>query len=169
MLYVYIALLLVLNLLWLFTVVLGLPGNWLIVGSALLFEWWREEEIFSVWVLGGVTALAVAGEVFEFVSGVVGSKKAGGSGWGALGSLFGAIAGAIVGTIFIPIPVLGSILGVCGGAFAGAVIFELLSGRTMDHSLRSGKGAAVGRFLGVSAKLLVGAAIWVIIAVAAFL
>ena len=168
--YVYITSLLLLNTFWLFLVVLGLPGTWLMVLSAAGLYWWQPElDLFSEWTLVAVTGLAIIGEILELVSGVVGSKKAGGSKWGSVGAVVGALGGGIFGTVLIPIPIVGSILGLCLGAFAGAVAAELLlSGRDMGSSLESGKGAAVGRFFGVLAKLSVGVAIWVTIAVAAF-
>ena len=170
--YLYAALLVILNLLWLFLVVVGLPGTWLMVlstaGVAWLASWQLEEEMFSTWTLVIITAIAALGEVLEFISGVLGAKKAGGSGWGSFGALVGGLLGALFGTIFIPIFIVGSILGVCLGAFAGAALFEKLSGRSVDESVRSGQGAAVGRFLGIGAKLALGVVIWVIVAVAAF-
>lgn len=167
--YVYISVLLVLNLVWLFLVVLGLPGTWLMVLSAAGLAWWQPElGLFSRWTLVAAAALAAIGEVLEFVSGALGSKTAGGSTWGAVGGLVGALAGGIFGTVLIPIPIIGSILGACLGAFAGALGTELLIGADMTKSISSGRGAAVGRFVGILIKLSVGAAIYTVIAVAAF-
>lgn len=167
--YVYVTALLVLNLVWLLLVALGLPGNWLMVATTGALQWWRPDlELFTMWTIGATVVLAFIGEIVEFFSGVAGSKKAGGSGWGSVGTFIGAIVGAICGTLFIPVPVLGSILGVCLGAFAGALLFELIGGRTLKRSLKSGQGAAVGRFVGTIFKLGMGVMIWVIIAVATF-
>ncbi|MCH2373536.1 MAG: DUF456 domain-containing protein [Planctomycetes bacterium] len=168
--YVYIAAFLGLNLIWLFLIVFGLPGNWLMVASAAGLLWWKPElDLFNSSTLCVCAGLALVGEIFEFVSGVVGSKKAGGSKWGSVGAIVGALVGAIFGTVLIPIPIVGSILGVCLGAFAGAMLLELVSGRNFGSSFRSGSGAAVGRFVGVMAKLGVGAVIWIVLAAAAFL
>ncbi len=167
--YVYICVLLVLNLVWLFLVVLGLPGTWLMVLSAAGLAWWQPElDLFSNWTLVALAAMAAIGEVLEFISGMVGSKKAGGSTWGSIGGLLGALAGGIFGTVLIPIPIIGSILGVCLGAFGGAMAAEVLTGREMSKSVESGKGAAVGRFFGILIKLSLGVAIYATIAVAAF-
>lgn len=167
--YVYITLLLTLNVLWLFLVVIGLPGTWLMVLSAAGLAWWQPElGLFSRWTLVAVAVLAALGEVLEFASGAAGSRKAGGSIAGTVGALFGALAGGLFGTVLIPVPVVGSILGACLGAFGGAVGGDLLSGRDFDRSIRSGQGAAVGRFYGILGKLAVGVAIWFTLAVAAF-
>jgi hypothetical protein len=138
------------------------------VGSAVLLEWWVDPPLFSVATLVAVTALATVGEIVELISGALGASKAGGSWRGSLGALLGAIAGGIAGTIFIPVPVVGSILGLCGGAFAGTFVLESLGGRSDEESIRIGKGAALGRLLGVLAKLILGAAIWVVLVVAGF-
>ena len=167
--YLVAALLTVVNLFCLFLTALGLPGNWLMVLLAVLAAWWqRDLGLFDRWTLVAVVALAFVAEVVEFFAGAVGSKRAGGTLWGAGGALAGGIVGGIVGTLFIPLPILGTLLGVCVGAFGGAALLELYSGQTMEFSIRSGRGAAVGRLLGVLAKLLFGIAIWLTLAVAAF-
>ena len=169
MAYTYITVLLTLNALWLFLVALGLPGTWLMVLSAAGLAWWRPEfELFSPLFLAALAGLALLAEIIEFISGSMGSKRAGGTRWGSVGALIGAIAGAILGTMFIPVPILGSIIGVCTGAFAGATAFELLGGRPVGESTRAGRGAALGRLVGIVVKLAIGGVIWVAIAIAAF-
>ncbi len=170
--YLFATLLVALNTVWLFLVVLGLPGTWLMVGGTLILAWWRRDAgdgaMFSNPVLVLICVLAGLGEVLEFLAGVVGSKVAGGSRRGALGALLGALVGGIGGTFLIPIPVLGSLLGAGLGAGLGAWGLELHSGREMRAALRSGAGAGVGRLSGATAKLIVALLIWVIIAVAGF-
>jgi hypothetical protein len=173
MTYLCAALLTALNAVWLMLVVLGLPGNWLMLLSTLLVAWWRwgaepGRPMFGMPVLVTICGLALVGELLELLAGMMGSKAAGGSRRGAMGALVGAIVGAIVGTLVIPIPVLGSLLGTCGGAALGAWGLELSGGRTQRASLKSGVGAGVGRFVGTLAKLVAGAAIWIIVAIAAF-
>ncbi len=165
----------VLNAFWLLLVVLGLPGNWLIVATTVAVAWWRwdvdagaGQPMFSQSVLIIIAALALAGEVFEVVAGSVGAKKAGGTHRGAVGALLGAIVGGILGTIFIPIPVLGTVIGTCGGAAIGAWGLELHSGREMGAALKSGAGAGIGRFAGTIGKVMIGALIWALVTVSAF-
>lgn len=167
--------LVLLNTLWLGFVVLGLPGNWLMVLSTLLVAWWQWDAaahggpaLFHLATLIAVVALAVLGEVLEFFAGVAGAKRAGGTRKGAIGALVGGIGGAIAGTLFIPIPVLGSLLGACGGAGLGACLFELSAGRRIEEATRAGVGAGRGRLMGTLYKIFVGVAIWLIVAIAAF-
>jgi len=169
MLYLWSIILILLNSFWLLLVFFGLPGNWLIVISTCLFAWWRaEDNVFSIYTLLAITALAISGELVEFLAGAGGAKRAG-AGWrGSIGALAGAVTGAVIGTILIPIPLLGTLIGACAGAGLGAWGLELAGGRKMQDSVRYGVGAGVGEFLGITSKFILGGLIWLIVAVAAF-
>jgi uncharacterized protein YqgC (DUF456 family) len=167
--YLYAAILLVLNTLGLFLIVLGLPGTWFMVLATALFAWLGQKEgMISVPTLVVLAGLALAGEVVEFAAGAAGSRGAGGSWRGSAGALGGGIAGGILGTFLIPIPVLGSILGACLGAFAGALLGEMSGGKRLEPAIRVGRGAFVGRLLGTVYKLAAGGVIWMVAAVASF-
>ncbi len=167
MLVLYGVVLVVLNACWLFLVVLGLPGTWLMVLTTALLAWWQGG-LFSVYTLIVLALLALIGEVIEFFAGVAGTRQAGGSRWSAVGAVIGGLIGGIVGTGAIPIPLVGSLIGACAGAAIGAFSIELTGGRTMDEAVRSGLGAGKGRFFGTVAKLGIGAVIWLVAAVAVF-
>ena len=158
-----------------FSVVFGLPGTWLIIGLAFLIEvvdrWYLPEndgQTFNWWLLGVCILLALLGEAMEFFSGVLGSKKAGGSKRGMVGSLLGGLLGGILG-LFLPIPG-GSLAGVILGTFGGAVLGELTGPLRpeMRDTLKPATGATLGRILGTLAKLPVALAVWVMLATAAF-
>jgi len=166
MFYAYLVLLLVLDLVWLFLILFGLPGSWLMILSAVLFDWWREEEVFHLGTIGATVALAALGEIAELLGGIAGARRAGGSRRGALGALVGAFIGALLGTPWFP--VVGTIIGLCAGAFLGAVLVESMIGRPAGEAVRAGKGAAIGHFIGVTTKLALGVTIFVVLAVAAF-
>jgi uncharacterized protein YqgC (DUF456 family) len=166
-LYFWSTLLVLLNACWLVLVIFGLPGNWLIVISTCLFAWWwADEEVFSIYALLVITILAVLGELVEFFAGAGGAKRAGASWCGSLGALVGAITGAVIGTFVIPF--FGTIIGACIGAGLGAWGLELSAGRAMKKSIRSGVGAGLGEFLGITTKFALGVIIWLIVVVAAF-
>jgi len=117
MIWMWLVLLIVLNTLWLALVLVGLPGNWLMILTALLFAWWQSEApIFSTVTLVVFCVLGLAGELFEFAAGTVGSKKAGAKIWGSVSAILGGITGAIAGMFLIPVPVIGSLTGACAGA-----------------------------------------------------
>lgn len=169
MIVLFAAVLALVNLLGLLLTALGLPGNWLMVLCTALVAWLQQDAgMFSPWTLLTILGLAIVGEVLEFLSGLVGSKRAGGTWRGSTGAILGGILGALLGTALIPLPGLGTLLGACLGAFLGAVTLELAAGRALRFSVRAGRGAALGYGFGVLAKLGVGTAIWLTATTAAF-
>ena len=169
MLYLWLILLILLNAVWLVLVLFGLPGNWLIVISTCLFAWWRwEEGVFSIYTLIAIVVLAVLGELFEFLGGMHGAKRAGASWRGSIAAIAGAVAGAIIGTFLIPVLFLGTVLGACIGAGLATWSLELSRGRKMDESVRCAVGAGLGELFGITAKVTVGIIICLIVTIAAF-
>jgi uncharacterized protein YqgC (DUF456 family) len=169
MLYLLLILLILLNVIWLVLVLFGLPGNWLIVTSTCLFAWWRwEDGVFSIYTLIAIAVLAVLSELFEFLGGMHGAKRAGASRRGSIAALAGAIAGAILGTFIIPVLFFGTVLGACIGAGLGAWAIEVSRGRKMEESVSCAVGAGLGELLGITAKVTAGIIIWLTVAVAAF-
>ncbi len=168
MLYVWITLLLIINAFWLMLVPFALPGNWLIILTTSLFTWWQwGNGVFSIYTLVAVAILALIGELVEFLAGAGGAKKAG-AGWpAALAAIAGAVTGAIMGTLVLPL--FGTIIGACIGAGLAAYFVELAIGKKPEESMRSGLGASVGYLIGSTTKFAIGCAIWLIIAIAAFL
>jgi len=166
-LYLWLAILVLTNGVWLALVPLALPGNWLIVTATLLVAWRQwEKRPFSIYTLVAIFILALLGEVVEFFGGMGGARKSGAGFRGSIGAILGAITGAIIGTAFLPF--FGTILGSCIGAGIGAWSLELTAGRQMAESVHLGFGAGVGQFLGTTAKFAIGVTIWFIVAVAAF-
>jgi uncharacterized protein len=141
----------------------GLPGNWLIVAAAALYAWLvpAESAVAVGWpAVFTLLALAVLGEVVEFVAGALGVTTMGGSRRGAALAIVGSIAGGIVGMfVGLPIPIVGSLVAAVLfggiGALVGAVLGETWKGRDLDASLEIGKAAFVGRLLGTAAKMIV--------------
>lgn len=169
MIYLYAAVLTLLNLVFWLAIPFNLPGTWLMVLLATLVEWWQPGEYMFSWTVISVTAgLAMLGELLEFLLGASGSRQSGGTKRAAALAIAGGVVGALFGTL-LPIPVAGTLAGACLGAFAGSLIGDLWAGRSLIHSVTSGRGAAIGRFWGSIAKMIVGASILVILACAAFL
>lgn len=167
MIYVYVTGLTFLNLIFWVAVLFNLPGTWLMVLLAAVVEWWQPNEFLYSWpVLYLAAGLALLGEILEFLLGARGARRAGGSKRGAVLAIVGGIVGAVMGTPFAPI--LGTLIGACIGAFAGSLLGDLWAGRTMELSIDAGKGAAAGRFWGTMAKMALGGAIVVLLAVAPF-
>ena len=168
MFYVFATGLTLLNLVFLSSIIIGLPGTWLMILAALLVDWLQPgEPMFVPGVLYGSVALAVLGELAEFAFGAAGARRAGGSKRGASLAIVGGIIGAIVGTA-IPVPILGTLFGACAGAFLGSVSGDVWAGHAMDRSVEAGRGAATGRLWGTIIKLALGSVIFVLLAVASF-
>lgn len=157
-------------------VALQLPGAWLLLGVALLVElvdgWWLgpEPTTFGWPVLLGCAAVAGVGELIEFFAGVVGAQRAGASRRGMTGALIGGIAGALLFTFLLPVPLVGSLVGAVAGSFLGALAGETsgLSPRTMQESYGPAIGAAWGRVWGTVGKLAAGLTVWIWLTLAAF-
>jgi len=149
---------------------IGLPGNWIIVAAVALYVWLGPTDgvaAIGMEALGVLVALAVLGEVVEFVAASAGVTKAGGSRRGALGALSGSIVGGVVGLfVGLPIPIVGSLAAalVFGGlgALVGAFMAETAQGRDFDTSLSVGKAAFLGRIVGTLGKMIVGSVMVVV-------
>ena len=146
--------------------VLGMPGNWLVVVLGALCLWLRPVDHLShvAWPpLIVMVAMALLGEILEFVAGALGASQKGGSKRGTALAIVGSIGGAIAGLFFgaaIPIPIVGSLIGslVLGaiGAFGGAIAGERWAGKDWDASIEVGSAAFWGRLLGTVAKAVCG-------------
>ena len=142
----------------------GLFGNWVILGA--IGAAWAITGFthFGGWAMAVLVGLAVLGEVVEAVAAALGARRFGGDRGAALSALVGAIAGAVVGTPMLP--VIGTVAGACAGAFLGAAGHEvLLMRRTASDAAWTGLGAALGRIAGLFAKLAIGIAMLILAAV----
>jgi hypothetical protein len=167
MVYAWAVILVVVNLLWVLTNLLTLPGNWLVVATTLAIGWFVDG-MFSIYTLIVLVGLALLGELLELVAGAAGARKIGGSTLAGFAAILGALAGGLVGAFVIPVPLFGSLIGACAGAFVFSTLAELSLGRSTSDSLRSGRGAAVGRLVASLLKFAVGLLMWVVASIAAF-
>ncbi|MCH2144554.1 MAG: DUF456 domain-containing protein [Phycisphaerales bacterium] len=159
------------------TVLIGVPGTWLMILIALGLEFLQRlwaapgsDWMFPIWVFVVVVLIAGLGELLELVAGAFGAKKGGASRKGMLGALLGGVMGAIIGTFLIPIPLVGSLVGALVGCAGGAILGELNNSKEIElkDTLKPAAGAVVGRVLGTLAKLPCALMVWVILSVSAF-
>ena len=115
---------------------LGLPGVWIIVGSAFLYSLFFDfvPAGGDGWVIAILVALAIFAEVLEFLVGVLGGKKLDVSTGAIICSVVGGLIGAIVG---VPVFLIGSLLGLLLGAFLGALIYELIATKEVGPALKA--------------------------------
>lgn len=136
---------------------IGLFGNWIILG-AVVIAWVATGFEHFGWVgLLFMTALAVLGEFLEFVAAGYGAAKFGGGRGTFFAALVGCLVGAAAFTFFIPIPLIGTLIGACLGAFFAAALYEYIQmERQVHQAMWTGFGAALGKVGGIFAKFLAG-------------
>jgi len=144
-------------------IVLGLPGLWIMVASAVTYNLVVPGDPIGWFTLVAVGVLALVAELLEFSLTGRYARKYGGSrraGWGAI---LGGIVGAMVG---VPVPIVGPIIGAFVGSFLGALIAELTSGSSAGDATRVAKGALIGRVVSTALKIGIGFTIgvWIFIA-----
>jgi uncharacterized protein YqgC (DUF456 family) len=144
-------------------IVLGLPGLWIMVASAVVYNLVVAGDPIGWFTLVAVGVLALVAELLEFSMTGSYARKYGGSrraGWGAI---IGSIVGAVVG---VPVPIVGPVIGAFVGSFIGALIAELTRGSSAGDATRVAKGALIGRVVSTVLKIGIGftIGIWIFIA-----
>lgn len=147
-------------------VLITLPGTWVLLAVVAVLQAWRGELV--EWnTLAWCAGLAIVGELVEFAASALGAAKAGGSKRAALGSIAGALVGAILGTPWL-FPI-GPIVGGSLGAGVGALLAErTIATKTWAHSAKVGTGAAIGRLVATACKSAIAAIVAIIVVYAAW-
>jgi uncharacterized protein YqgC (DUF456 family) len=144
-------------------IVLGLPGLWIMVATAVVYNMIVPGDPIGWVSLIAVAVLALIAELLEFTMTGRYARKYGGSrraGWGAI---IGGMIGAVVG---FPVPIVGPVIGAFVGSFVGALIAELTGGASAGDATRVAKGALIGRVVSTMLKIGIGftIGIWIFIA-----
>jgi len=143
------------------SLVVGLPGTFLIVIAAWVYAWATGFLAVTWTTLGWLLGLAVLAEGLEFASAAVASGSESPSRRVAVSAIVGGIVGGIVGTPFFF--GVGSLLGALAGAFAGATVAASAEGRDTASAMRTGMSAMRGRLLGFIVKAAIGALMLVVL------
>ena len=143
--------------------VFGFPGNFIILADSILFGWYDGFKEVTIKILVVLLALALLGELVEFVLGVLGAKKYKSSNKAIVGSIVFGIIGGILGIPFFL--GIGAVIGAFIGAFVGAFLVEFLLEKKVDRAVKSGWGAFIGRLGGTFFKGAIGIAMIVIVAI----
>lgn len=160
MAFVILALVLALSLV---MIALGLPGLWVMIATAVVYNLVVPPGPISWFTIVGIGILGVIAEVIEFSLSGKFARKYGGSrraGWGAI---IGGMIGAFMG---VPVPILGPMIGAFIGSFIGALAGELSVGSTGGASTRVATGALLGRVVATAVKMAIGCTIasWIVLA-----
>ena len=137
-------------------IALGLPGLWVMIASAVVYNITTGTDAIGWFTLVSVGVLALIAEYIEFTLSAKYARKYGGSrraGWGAM---IGGMAGAFMG---VPVPIVGPLIGAFIGSFVGALVGELSMGSSKKDSARAATGALVGRAVATAMKMGVGCAV----------
>jgi uncharacterized protein len=130
-----------------------IPATWIIWGAALvnaLLTGFKPLDWTFLIVLG---LIGLATTFIDNVAAAWGARKFGGSSAAGWGALIGGILGIFLGPI-----------GFLVGPFAGAVGAEMLvSKRNLEDAIKSGVGTLAGMLGGIGAKLVVHAAMGVLV------
>ncbi len=145
---------------------LGLPGTFVILAGAILYNLITWSWSISFEILFILLGLAILAELIEFIFGLLGAKIFKMSGWTTFGFIAGLIIGAIVG---VPIPVIGSVIGMLVGGFLGAFIVSYIEKNNFKKSLKAGFGAFVIGIGSILLKLVLAVIMIVIFYVTLFL
>jgi uncharacterized protein YqgC (DUF456 family) len=126
------------------TVLPILPGVGIIYGGMIIYGVMTNFEYLDMnfFILQGIACAFILG--VDFVASALGTKAFEGSKHAAKG----AVVGTIIGLVFL------GPLGIIIGPFTGAVAIELLTGRDLKKSLRSGIGTLIGIFGGTVIKIV---------------
>jgi len=146
-------------------IVLGMPGLWIMVASAVTYNLIVPGDPIGWVTLVIVGVLALVAELLDISLTGRYARRYGGSrraGWGAI---IGSIVGAMVG---FPVPIIGPVIGAFIGSFVGALIAEFTGGSSAGDATRVAKGALIGRVVSTVLKIGIGftIGIWIFIAAA---
>jgi uncharacterized protein YqgC (DUF456 family) len=141
---------------------LGLPGTWIIVGLAAIYDWVSHTQTVGATTILGLLVLAGVAEIVEFFLAGRFTRRYGGSRRAAWGAVIGGLIGAVVG---VPVPIIGSVIGAFVGAFLGALVAESSRGTAPTAAVRVATGAFLGRVAAAAVKVGIGCvmAAWLLV------
>ena len=142
--------LLALQLICVFLVIMGLPGQLFSVSFAAGYLFLSHNPVIGWPTILIFGVIGISAEAIEFLGGYFGARKFGKSSkYAAWGAFWGGLAAGVLGTFVIP--VIGTIFGSFAGTFLGALLVE---GKNEPRKgIRAGMGALLGRVIGLSVKV----------------
>jgi uncharacterized protein len=146
-------------------IVLGLPGLWIMVATAVVYNMIVPGDPIGWFTLVAVAVLALIAELLEWSLTGRYARKYGGSRRGSWGAILGGMIGAVVG---FPVPIIGPVIGAFVGSFCVALIAELTGGTSAADATQVAKGALIGRVVSTMLKIGIGftIGIWIFISAA---
>lgn len=121
----------------------ALPGTILVLAGIVLGAWIDDFARVGWFAVGAVAVLAVLAWVMDYVSGMLGAKRAGASRQAIIGAAVGTVAGifmGLVGVLFMPL--------------VGAAVGEYIARRSHHMAVRVGIATWLGLMAGMLAKFV---------------
>jgi uncharacterized protein YqgC (DUF456 family) len=121
----------------------ALPGTLLVLAGIVLGAWIDDFQRVGWFALGSVAVLAVLAWLMDYVSAMLGAKRAGASRQAVIGAALGTVAGifmGLVGVLFMPL--------------VGAAAGEFIARRHHGQALRVGFATWIGLLAGMLAKFV---------------
>ena len=133
---------------------LGLSGNFIILGAALVVAFVTRFGPVGIPALLVMAAFVAVGEILEALLGSVVARRYGATRWGMIGAFVGGLLGAVVGTAFFPL--IGTVIGSFLGTAVCAFLAEAARGAQGAEGTRAGWGALLGKTIASALKLAIG-------------
>ncbi len=128
------------------TVVPALPGLSLIFIAVFFYALFTGFAQISIWTIVILGVIVILISLFDYLAGIYGAKKFGGSKWGILGAFLGGAVGLLVFNIW----------GLIAGTFLGAAGVEILAGKSYKDAGKVGLGTLFGFLASMVMKVIVG-------------
>jgi len=125
------------------TVLPALPGTALVLAGIVLGAWIDDFTRVGGWAIGLIVVLAVLAWVLDYVSALLGARRAGASRQALIGAALGTVVGlfmGLVGVLFMPL--------------VGAAAGEYLAQRDQQRAVRVGVSTWLGLLAGLLAKVV---------------
>ena len=132
--------------------VFSISGTWLVGLAALIAAALTGPDQFPAWpVLLGMFAICAAVDILEWFAASWGVRRRGGSAAAGWMALLGSLGGMILGSVLIPVPLIGGLLGMMAGSFALVYWIEMRRLKHVEHAAHIATGAVLA---GMSMLLL---------------
>lgn len=130
----------------------GISGTWLVLIAAGLYNLISWSTTISLNTFLWLAGLAIIGELLEWTVTYIGVKMHGVSKYGLIGTVLGAIGGAMLLSF---IPIIGTIIGLLIGGMIGGYIAEYYHTINSKKAWKAAKAALKGRLLVMATKFTI--------------
>jgi uncharacterized protein YqgC (DUF456 family) len=143
----------------------SLSGTWVVLLAAVLAILIPDKDYPGFWPIFWFALLCIGVEVIEAIAGAWGVRKRGGSKMAGFVAFAGGLIGLVLGTVLIPIPVIGSLLGMIIVSFVLVYLVENKRLQKTEHAAHVAWGTVMGRvfvlLLKVGVTLGMIAVLWI--------